>query len=44
MSLTLTLELIGIVVIFLAGSALHFIYEWTGYWNPMAHKADWLAK
>lgn len=36
MSLTLILELVGIVVIFLAGSAFHFIYEWTGYWKPMA--------
>ena len=36
MSLTLKLELIGIAVIFLAGSTFHFIYEWTGYWKPMA--------
>ena len=36
MSLTLKLELIGIVFIFLAGSAFHFIYEWTGFLKPMA--------
>ena len=29
-------ELIGIVVIILAGSALHFVFEWTRYWPPEA--------
>jgi len=32
-------ELIGIAVIVLLGSALHFVFEWTGYWRPIA----WLA-
>jgi hypothetical protein len=27
-------ELVGIVVIILAGSALHFVFEWTHYWRP----------
>lgn len=29
-------ELGGIVLIVLAGSALHFGFEWTGYWRPAA--------
>ena len=29
-------ELIGIVVIFSAGAALHFTFEWSGYWKPIA--------
>ena len=29
-------ELIGIPVIVLAGSALHFAFEWSGYWKPLA--------
>lgn len=31
MSLPLKFELLGIVFIFFAGSAFHFIYEWSGY-------------
>ena len=27
---------VGVVPIFLAGSALHFAYEWSGEWLPMA--------
>ena len=29
-------ELAGIGFIILAGSALHFVFEWTGYWRPAA--------
>ena len=36
MSLTLKLELLGIVFIFFAGSAFHFIYEWSGYRKVVA--------
>jgi hypothetical protein len=32
-------ELAGIPVIFLTGSAIHFVFELTGYWPPIA----WLA-
>ena len=32
-------ELVGVVVIFFAGTALHFVFEWSGYWRPIA----WLA-
>ena len=32
-------ETIGVLFIVLAGSALHFVFEWTGYWRPVA----WLA-
>jgi hypothetical protein len=33
--LTLKWELIGIAVIFLLGSALHFTFEWSGEWTPV---------
>ena len=29
-------ELLGVVVIFFAGAALHFVFEWSGYWKPIA--------
>lgn len=29
-------ELVGILMIVLAGAALHFLFEWTGYWRPAA--------
>jgi len=29
-------ELLGIPVVFLAGSALHFAFDWSGYWKPLA--------
>jgi hypothetical protein len=29
-------ELLGIPLITLAGSALHFAFEWSGYWTPIA--------
>jgi hypothetical protein len=29
-------ELTGIAVIFLAGSVLHFVFDWTGHWRPIA--------
>jgi hypothetical protein len=29
-------ELAGIGLIIVAGSALHFVFEWTGYWRPAA--------
>jgi hypothetical protein len=29
-------ELAGMALIILAGSALHFVFEWTGYWRPAA--------
>jgi len=29
-------ELAGIAVIFLAGSALHSAFDWTGHWRPIA--------
>jgi len=29
-------ELIGIIPIILFGTTLHFWFEWTGYWRPMA--------
>jgi hypothetical protein len=32
---TLKWELIGIAVIFLLGSALHFTFEWSGEWTPV---------
>jgi hypothetical protein len=32
-------ESIGIVLIFLMGSALHFVFEWSGHWRPLA----WVA-
>ena len=32
-------ELLGVVVILLTGSALHFLFAWSGYWKPIA----WLA-
>lgn len=32
-------ELAGMAVIFFAGSAWHFVFEWSGYWQPIA----WLA-
>ena len=32
-------ELVGVILIIFAGSALHFVYEWTGSWRPIA----WLA-
>lgn len=31
-----TWELLGIVVIFSTGAALHFAFEWSGYWKPIA--------
>jgi hypothetical protein len=31
-----TWELLGVVVIFFAGAALHFAFEWSGYWKPIA--------
>jgi len=37
--LALNWELAGVVVIFFAGTALHFVFEWSGYWRPIA----WLA-
>jgi hypothetical protein len=33
------LELAGIAVIFIAGTAWHFLFEWSGFWQPIA----WLA-
>ena len=33
---TLKWELAGIPFIFLAGSILHFVFEWTGCWRPVA--------
>lgn len=33
-------ETAGVVFILLAGSALHFAFEWSGYWRPIA----WLAE
>jgi hypothetical protein len=27
-------ELVGIVLIFLVGTSLHFVFEWTNYWRP----------
>jgi len=33
------LTYLGIAFIFLAGSAWHFLFEWLGYWRPIA----WLA-
>lgn len=35
----LTWELAGVLVIVILGSALHFLFEWTGHWRPVA----WLA-
>ena len=32
----LTWELVGSVVIFLAGSLFHYIFEWSGAWRPVA--------
>lgn len=29
-------ELIGFLVISLVGSLLHFVFEWSGYWKPLA--------
>ena len=29
-------ELTGIPIIFMAGSMLHFVFEWTNYWLPAA--------
>jgi len=29
-------EIAGIVFIILIGSLLHFVFEWAGYWRPMA--------
>jgi hypothetical protein len=29
-------EVAGILVIIVAGSALHFLFAWTGYWRPAA--------
>lgn len=29
-------EIAGVVLIFLAGSLLHFIYDWLGEWKPLA--------
>jgi hypothetical protein len=29
-------ELLGIPFIILTGSALHFVFEWSGYWTPVA--------
>jgi hypothetical protein len=29
-------EMVGIPLIFAAGSALHFVFEWTGFWTPIA--------
>jgi hypothetical protein len=29
-------ELLGIALIFFAGAALHFAFEWSGYWKPIA--------
>jgi len=29
-------ELAGIAVIFLTGSALHAVFDWTGHWRPIA--------
>ena len=29
-------ELLGVVVIFFAGATLHFVFEWSGYWKPIA--------
>jgi hypothetical protein len=29
-------ELAGIAVIFLAGFVLHFVFDWTGHWRPIA--------
>lgn len=29
-------ELLGIPCIILTGSALHFVFEWSGYWTPVA--------
>jgi hypothetical protein len=31
-----TWELLGVVIIFSAGAALHFAFEWSGYWKPIA--------
>jgi hypothetical protein len=31
-----TWELFGVVVIFFVGAALHFAFEWSGYWKPIA--------
>lgn len=35
-NLARTWELLGVVVIFSAGAALHFAFEWSGYWKPIA--------
>ena len=35
-NLILKWELIGIIVIVLAGGALHFAFEWAGEWRPLA--------
>jgi hypothetical protein len=29
-------ELVGVAVIFLTGSALHSMFDWTGHWRPIA--------
>jgi hypothetical protein len=29
-------ELVGIAAIFLTGSALHSVFDWTGHWRPIA--------
>jgi hypothetical protein len=29
-------ELVGIIFIVLAGGALHFVYDWSGQWRPLA--------
>jgi hypothetical protein len=29
-------EIIGIVFIVLAGGLLHFVFEWSGSWRPLA--------
>ncbi len=29
-------ELAGIVLIYLVGTSLHFVFEWTNYWQPAA--------
>ncbi|CAB5095417.1 hypothetical protein D3OALGA1CA_1174 [Olavius algarvensis associated proteobacterium Delta 3] len=46
MSLPLKFELLGIIFIFFAGSAFHFIYEWSGYRKIVAlfgavHESTW---
>ncbi|MFC1640720.1 DUF6512 family protein [Patescibacteria group bacterium] len=36
MNKILTWEMIGIAAISIAGALLHFVFEWTGYWDPAA--------